>query len=176
MKESINLASTFGADKPRRVINLGKLKTYLRLFNAVTFVVLIVELLTLGLIGWQTKIQSVDRDKTEKKLASLLGDAKLVDSLLIRQKQLDYIEKQRPNLKSTINLVERLVPGNTTLTNLKIYKDHTIISAKTVGVSSLSQFANNLIGSKYFKKISLTQSSYNQDSESFNFTLECLIN
>ena len=176
MKESINLAATFVENKPRKVFDLGKLKNYLKALNAVAAAFLILELLVLGFASWQAKAQSAGKLASEKKLASLTGDAKLIDSLLTRQKQLDYIEKQRPNLKSTADLIQKLVPEDTTLTNLKIYKDRVIISAKTGGVSSFSQFVNNLIGSKYFKKISLTQSAYNRDSGTFNFTLECLIN
>lgn len=176
MKESINLVSTFVDNKPRKVYNLGKLKSYLKAFNAAASILLILELVALGFVNWQMKTRSLAKTASEKKLASLTGDAKLIDSLLTRQKQLDYIEKQRPDLKSTASLIQKEVPGDVTLNNLKIYNDHVVISAKTVGVSSFSQFVNNLVTSKYFKKISLTQSVYNQDFGTFNFTLECLIN
>lgn len=176
MKESINLASTFALSKPKRVFNLGKLKNYLKALNTAAAAFLILELLVLGFASWQAGAQAAGKLASEKKLASLTGDAKLIDSLLTRQKQLDYIEKQRPNLKGITNLIQKLVPEDVTLTNLKIYKDRVTISSKTVGVSSFSQFVNNLIGSKYLKKISLTQSAYNRDSGSFSFTLECLIN
>jgi len=175
MKESINLASTFIENKPRRVINLGKLKNYLKAINLAIVVLLIFELLALGAAGWLAGSRSRAKDASEKKLSGLLGDTKLIDSLLTRQKQLDYIEKQRPNLKRTVNFIEQKVPADATLTNLKIYKDRAVISSKTGEGSSFSQFINSLIGSKYFKKISLTQSSYNQELGTFNFTLECLI-
>lgn len=176
MKESINLATTFAPNKPRKVLNLGKLKNYLRAVNGAVFILLILEILILSFVSWQIKAQSVAKLTAERKLTTLTGDVKLIDSLLTRQKQLDYIEKQRPNLKATASLIQESVPEDTTLTNLKIYSDHVTVSAETAGVSSFSQFVNNLIGSKYFKKISLTQSAYNRDSGTFSFTLECLIN
>jgi|GEM_PF-5228215 Tfp pilus assembly protein PilN len=175
MKDSINLVSTFVESKPQRVINLGKLKYYLKIGNYAVLIFITLGLLLLGLISWQIKAQSAAKLATEKKLAALSGDEKLIDSLLTRQKQLEYIEKQRPNIKAAANLIQGLIPEDVVLTSLKISRDRVTISAKTPGILSFTVFINNLIVSKYFKKISLVQSAYNQDPGTYSFTLECLI-
>lgn len=175
MKESINLVST-PAQSPQPAYDLTRFRSQIKTGCAVLGAVLAVEIFASLLLNFQLGRELRARNVSERKLTSLRSDAQMVNSLLTRQKQLDYIEKQRLNLKKLVSLVQGKMPQDLALTNLKVEKGRVVVSAKTLEVSSFSQFVNGLVSTKYFKKISLTQSAYSEESRTFSFTLECLTN
>lgn len=174
MKESINLVSA-PSQNSKPAYDFRELKEYLKRGCAVFGVALLLEFFAYVSLNFLVAAQIRAQNSSERKLSSLLADAELVSSLMTRQKQLDYIKKQRPNLKNAVSLVQSKVPENLILESLKVEKSRAVISAKTSQISSFSQFINGLVSSKFFKKISLTQSSYSDESQTFSFTLECLV-
>lgn len=174
MKESINLASSFIQESPPKTPNFGKFQRYLIISNVVSAALLLVTILTLITFSFLTARENSLKHETELKFNALSEDKKIIDSLVKRQQQLEYVKTQRPDLKKTVSAVQDYVPEDTTLTKLAVFLGGATVSAKTPTVTSFSQFVSSLISSKFFKRISLTGSNFDQSTGFFSFTLECL--
>lgn len=177
MKEGINLAPSSPSENISEAeINAFQPKTKLLIHLSIGLAVILILVLLLNILLalLQNRVAS-QKSLSSERVKNLDRQEKIILSVVKGQSDLEYVQSQKLDFTSLINVFKLNLPEDTILTKLDLSSERVETSAKTPTGLSFAQFLNNLQNAKICRELQLTRSVFVERQNSFDYSLKCLL-